>query len=76
MTRMDISKLTGLNIDTNKYKFEPIEKEQIEDVFIKLSEHIGLSNLRRVKGTNIFTSYTYNYNEYDLRETLEEHLSQ
>lgn len=76
MTRMDISKLTGLNIDTNKYKFEPIEKEQIEDVFIKLSEHIGLSNLRRVKGTNTFTSYVYLYNAFDLEETLNEYLSQ
>lgn len=72
---MDISKLVGLYIETNRYKFEPVKAWQAKEVFAKLSEYCGLSNLRRITGTNTFTGYVYNHNECDLEETLKEYLS-
>lgn len=69
-----INRLEGINIDTNLYKFTPIESGDCVSVFLKLIKYIHLSKLRRIKGTNTFTAYTYHYSEESLGETLQQYL--
>lgn len=75
---MNIKKLIGLYIDTNEYKFEPVQEGQEQEVYNKLKNYCGLDQLRRVKNGKldiIFTAYTYHYDKDSLGETLEEYLN-
>lgn len=68
--KFDISKLIGLTIDTNAYKFEPVNAGEEKQAYDALVGYCGLKALRRVKDTNTFTAY---YSP-GLGETLEEYL--
>jgi len=69
-----LEKLLGLNIDTNQVKCQNVMECEVKLLFEDLISYISLDKLRRVKGTNTFTAYTYHYNEISLGETLESYL--
>ena len=71
----NLKKLIGLNIDTFHYSWHPVKDGEEGLVFNTLNRLGYLPIIRRINGSNTFSSYTRHLKRENLGETLEAFLN-